>query len=294
MGWDSNWDSTEAVGKLPLNCLVQLRAALAERASVVASPPTLPGVPASGPLPGAAWFSAFQSAVTALFAKYADHTQYSGDYSGQATIPVWSEANMLSAISAGSRIAAPTSGKLRAAWAYQQYLMLNKLRWAYATQGAMYYKTKSASATTTFADAVTNFNAASWSSWGSTSGASARHVAYVGGVRTYVARGAVKFDISLSGFDYRSNIYAYFFSSPAGYTHEDNDYGSSDGQYLKMYDADGTDGTAYTIEIGSIDTASVTGTGKGWYTSYGSGDGVNKPIHNIYKLDVSGGFDYID
>lgn len=127
MAWDANWATSGGVGKLPLPSLTQLRAALAERASVVTGAPTLPAAPASGELPPVAWYTTYQSAVTSLITKYTDHTKHSGDYSGQTSIPAWSEANILTAIGA-SRIT-PASGTLRAAWAYQQYQILNLLRW---------------------------------------------------------------------------------------------------------------------------------------------------------------------
>jgi hypothetical protein len=86
-------------------------------------------VPRVGSLVGAAWFTAFQSAATNLIPQYANHQTSGGDYSGLTAIPMWSEADILTAISASARIAAPGGGKLTAAWAYQQFLMLNKLRW---------------------------------------------------------------------------------------------------------------------------------------------------------------------
>jgi len=132
-GWDTNFADTEARGKLPRNVLNQLRAALAERASVVASPPTVPAELSADKRPTAAWFAAFQMAVSNLLPKYANHETSGGDYDGLTAIPVWSEADILTSISAASRIPAPSSGKLVSAWAYQQFLMINNLRWTVNT-----------------------------------------------------------------------------------------------------------------------------------------------------------------
>lgn len=141
MSWDTNWDATEAVGKLPRNALAQLRAALVERwqatnysdAHIAAN---LPAVPVANRLPAAAWFSGFQSHLTAALKNYANHVLIAangGTVDGLTSAPVWTEAAMLTAIGDASRIAAPSAGKLVAAWTYQQYRMLNLLRWKWWT-----------------------------------------------------------------------------------------------------------------------------------------------------------------
>jgi hypothetical protein len=176
MPWDANWASTGATGKLPLNALTQLRAALAERASGITSAPTLPAVPASGTLPNT-WFSTFQAAVTSLIAKYANHTLSWVDGMALTSI-AWTESTMLAAIGAGSRIAAPGTGNLVAAWALQQYKIINMLRWGGATISATAGPTERRTGTgsdntgatnaekmsNAYSAAVTAYNAAAWAS----------------------------------------------------------------------------------------------------------------------------------
>jgi hypothetical protein len=155
-GWDANWDSTQAKDKLPRNVLTQLRAALVERwqatnytdAQITANLPAAPEAdkllhPGTG-LPTYTWFQDFQAYMTAALGNYANHVLIAangGTVDGLTSAPVWTEAAMLTAIGDAARIPAPSSNSpakargLVAAWAYQQYRMLNLLRWKWWTPG---------------------------------------------------------------------------------------------------------------------------------------------------------------
>lgn len=161
MSWDTNWATSKATGKLPLNALTQLRAALAERAGALPSSPTLPAAPAAGQLP-ATWFGTFQAAMSALFAYFADHTQYAGNYDGQTAVPVWNEASITAACDVTSRIAAPTTGTIITPWAWQQYQMINLLRWVYERNPG------ATDAYQRYGATVADWNAASWNATGYT------------------------------------------------------------------------------------------------------------------------------
>jgi hypothetical protein len=128
-GWDTNWDSTEAVGKLPRNTLTQLWAALNERLAVAHASDPLLTEPVAGRLPGAAWYTRFQARMTDAINAHANHQTSGGDYDGLPSVPNWNEPDILAAIGDAGRIAAPSAGKLVAAWAWQQHQMLNLLRW---------------------------------------------------------------------------------------------------------------------------------------------------------------------
>ena len=64
-----------------------------------------------------------------LITKFVNHTNNSGSWDNQATIPNWTEATIITAIGDGSRLSAPTDPLISAPWLYQQYKMLNLLRW---------------------------------------------------------------------------------------------------------------------------------------------------------------------
>lgn len=148
-GWDTNWDSTEAQDKRPRNVFAQLRAALVERyqasnytdANLAALLPAAPAQdrllsPGTG-LPTYSWFANFQARMTSLLGGYANHQLIAangGTVDGLTSAPVWTEAAMLTAIGDEARIPAPV-GQVAAAWAYQQYKMLNLLRWKWWSPG---------------------------------------------------------------------------------------------------------------------------------------------------------------
>ncbi len=78
--------------------------------------------------------------------------------------PPWTEADMLTQIGAGSRIRIVEGAPFTAAWARQQYLMLNELIWTRYTQttsgspSSRFYEDED-----TWANVVAGFNATSWS-----------------------------------------------------------------------------------------------------------------------------------
>jgi hypothetical protein len=130
MGWETNITASQFKGKLPLQSFNQLQAAWKERASV--SGVTIPTMFNSdmskySSLPSN-WFSSFQSGITTMIPLFVNHTDHSGNWNGQTTIPNWTEATILTAIGDASRIAVPSS-LVCAKWCYQQYKILNMLRW---------------------------------------------------------------------------------------------------------------------------------------------------------------------
>jgi hypothetical protein len=134
MPWDANIATTQYKGKLPLQSFNQLQAAIKERcqAAGVSVPSIFNAdmVKMTDMLPDN-WFSTFQSTMSSLIGSFVNHANNSGNWTGQITIPNWTEATLLTAIGDGSRKSAPSamSHRICASWCYQQYEMLNMMRW---------------------------------------------------------------------------------------------------------------------------------------------------------------------
>ena len=130
MTWNANWATSLGKGKLLKVALNQLRSALDERTSAVGR--SVPGncpVIASDEIVLSSWFTAWQSEMDTLITKYVDHTDNSGNWDGIATIPNWTSNNIITAIGDASRLGAPTDPLVSAAWMFQQYNIINLLRW---------------------------------------------------------------------------------------------------------------------------------------------------------------------
>jgi hypothetical protein len=136
MSWNTNWVSSQGEGKLLKVALNNLKGALEERLSVDGT-----AIPAgvvtigTGDIIKSNWFSDFQTAMTSMIGRYANHTDSGGDWDGVATIPAWTEATILAQIGDVSRLSAPTDPLISAAWMYQQYKLINELRWYRAQAG---------------------------------------------------------------------------------------------------------------------------------------------------------------
>lgn len=70
-----------------------------------------------------------QSAITTLIANYVNHTDNSGAWTGQASIPYWAESTIIAAIGDASRLSVPATQYTFRAWINQQYDILNLLLW---------------------------------------------------------------------------------------------------------------------------------------------------------------------
>ncbi len=133
-GGQLDWTSADALRLAPtgmaMRCIVE---DLKEKAAVTSY--TLPSLLSAdwNPLNIPCDFaSAIQSAVTALMALFVNHTDAGGDWSGLSDAndiaPAWTEADILAALGVESRIIPQRLGLLRE-WVYQQYQILNLLRW---------------------------------------------------------------------------------------------------------------------------------------------------------------------
>ena len=113
---------------------------------------------------------AIQTKVSELIPLYINHLDNYGNWNGQAVIPNWDEASMLTAIGAGSRLVADRINVL-GAWAKQQYLIINNLLWVRYSAG-FERRTKNLDYGSSWADAVARFNAGAWSAWSTYEGSS--------------------------------------------------------------------------------------------------------------------------
>lgn len=145
--WDANWATTGAKGKIPLNALNQLRAALLERASVWPGGVTVPPALATGELLTPAWFATFHAAITTMVPLSASGPSRiwcnhnlsptrNGGWDGAAwgsnggmTVDMFTMPAMLATIGDAARVPVPIKGRLIGAWATQQYKIINQLRW---------------------------------------------------------------------------------------------------------------------------------------------------------------------
>jgi len=166
----------DAWASLPARPLVPyaeaLRLAIIERAGPVgeAVPAILSPTLAAGSLPTFAWATAFDTLLTTLIPLYANKDfVVGGDFTGSATIPLWSESEILDFILAEERILAAKGSPILATWAQQAFEILNLLIWT--TDAATTFEPReresgvipfNADWPTTWADVTTAYLADDW------------------------------------------------------------------------------------------------------------------------------------
>jgi hypothetical protein len=129
MTWATNWDTSAGEGKVLGYALSDLRYALNERCIAVGR--TLPtGVTElyDGGIIQSSWFTWFQEEITELIPLYVNYIDSGGEWDGVGTIPNWTEVTILDVIG-DARWEAPIDPKISAQWMYQQYQIINLLRW---------------------------------------------------------------------------------------------------------------------------------------------------------------------
>jgi hypothetical protein len=78
--------------------------------------------------PNRDYVNAIHSEVSTLIPLFVNHTDHGGDWSGQATIPAWTEATILTAIGDSARIISSNLNVL-SPWYFQTKRILDLLRW---------------------------------------------------------------------------------------------------------------------------------------------------------------------
>lgn len=236
-----------------------------------------------------------------MYTKFADHTDNSGVWNDEASIPMWTEAN-LETQTGLSRPDSPMRGdRISPDWAFWMYSAINLLLWTVKGQlvSSVSWNRKDAD-DATWADAITAFNAASWSGWSSYGAYSspAFHQAYLYASSYVIIREAFRLDALAAPTSqyYMADVYTQFKTGLIIANYENNDYAAADGNLYRVYsDAVRRLGALPqgTVEVGYIDECSITTEptgfdGTGWET----GQAANS-WQLIRKYDVAGGFDYV-
>ncbi len=128
-----DWSSADSLRLAPSGLVfrVIIEAVKERYAAIGISAPALFTTDFNPLAPAKTYIDAIQAAVTDLLSRYVNHADHSGDWTGQTQIPAWTEAAMLTAIEAEERFILYPLSVLSAEWCFQQYQILNLLRWQY-------------------------------------------------------------------------------------------------------------------------------------------------------------------
>jgi len=132
MTLDANWTTSEGKGKLTRRAFNQVRTTCEERTKGAYR--TMP----SGIAIDLVKYERVRRSlrqlihdeVTALITLYANHTVNGGVFEGLASIPQWTESDILTAIGDAERLPVPNDHLNAAAWNYQTLKILTKLQWS--------------------------------------------------------------------------------------------------------------------------------------------------------------------
>jgi hypothetical protein len=229
-----NWSSADAIRGYPLRPHAEaVRQAIVERykAANFTVPATLDiEVPPAGPTL-AAWAAAVQSAVTYLIGAYCP---YLSDYNGAADIPNYTEAAILAAIGADSRLG--QTGFPSADWIFQQYQILPLLffrKFNLEATASIRDRQQRQRPGSTWPDAIAAFNAQAWGS----GSAAPRHYGYFSSPFYGIFRNKYTLRVLCSYSNSVANTYRLFtrLISPASGTYQNNDYpGAEEGKVFTL------------------------------------------------------------
>ena len=242
--------------------------------------------------------SAVQTAVTALIARYANHTDSSGNWDGQTSIgPSWTASALLADIAPGTtRREQKQYGLRSAAWILQQRLILDRLLWyvfngTTATPEASSSHQRTSGAQVDWATAVTAWDAASWTSTGAV-------VSHDGNLHlgqfTATRRRAALFGQMLVNVGWKAglDVYARFQKPPGtGGTYENPDYAYAENEWARLgstaplayldTEALGTWGDFGSV---TVSAPAVGAENRGWYM------GSSTAYKAVCRWNVAGGF----
>ncbi|MFA5321374.1 MAG: hypothetical protein WC373_01765 [Smithella sp.] len=269
------------------SAIESIRLALAERASTVAY--TLP-ILLQTELTKFSFLSSFnelekgiteliQMAMSDLIIRFVNHTDSSGDWNGQADIPLWTEADILTAIGASERLSVTRLSSF-SAWIKQQYDIINLLKWVWKNLSFQDSKDKSG----TF-NSESEWNSSAWNDIGVSSNISGTSIPNDPGGSDHTRR------IGKPSINTSSSIY------------KDIDFYLFPVQLSDQYDFNALGNTLtegvfnYLETISSVNTSVVTTSNyympaEDWTALYGNGSFINLQSYGIVKYDVSGGFQF--
>jgi len=228
--------------------------------------------------------SQVQSAVSALIPLFANHEDNGGDWDGvedvwygiQHLAPGWTEAGVLSSIGGASRLA-PSKLEEIAPWLWQQYKILNKLRWI--KTGASASRDQKQGEGSSWANALSAYNAASWISESSTAQASHR-VTKDWNDYSYISRTRALCSASSCPLAGKLDWYAIFFTRY--YNYVDNDYPDAAENCWKRMAQDVD--KASTLELGYFDACTMPEPVVGVTETY---QWEAWPVYAVYKPEFS-------
>jgi hypothetical protein len=160
MGWSTaiDWSSVDTLRLIAYDAfLSEFHSAVQERcdvAGVAALADYVYNVPSQE--------RSIHSKITTLIPYFVNHTGgSSGDFSGETSIPMWSVATMETHIGS-TRPIMNIVEPITAEWIAWHYACLNLLRWTIKTASVVLVANKSKNSSTSWADAISVFNAAAW------------------------------------------------------------------------------------------------------------------------------------
>ena len=165
MSWNTNWESSQGCGKLLKPALNELRLALNERkaASLQSDTPYEPPELLSNEILTTDWMSVFQSHISAIIPLYVNHTDNEASWNGSISPPrLWTEADLILALGDTERLPVPTDIANSAKWIYQQFRIINMLRWFWRDYFEVKEAYKKSGDGATWIDAVNAYNANAW------------------------------------------------------------------------------------------------------------------------------------
>lgn len=301
-GGQLDFSSADALRLAPegmaIRCIVETLKEKAEAANY-----TLPEILSSdwGPLnvPYAVT-TAIQSAATALMPLFCNHTDNGGDWSGlsdaSVVAPAWTEAVILAAIGAESRLVPARLGLSRE-WIFQQYQILNLLRWI---KKQLYFLNTYTRGWTDRYDLLSEsdiINAWNSSTWGSGGTAAMAQSGYESG-QSRCARAKSTLSINYL-YENQIQIDCYLkevFPGGASFFDGSEISVTTDGVFSKIISGQNISCTGWTnvSEIGNIDTipsnyyrSPLGGYGYGW--EFNSATGYN---YAVLKFDGANGFKF--
>jgi len=247
---------------------------------------------------------------------YINHTDSSGNWDGtiissskENPFPYWTEAAMLTAISAGSRILSADTGLPMAAWAMQVQAILNKLVWT-IQRGESWTLTRNRRRGYAYGytAAVAAWNAAAWNTSGVGVSDFARQSLSGGGETTWIEVIRFRTSAVLNGWatSMKHTMDGYVQMERYGiYTYSDPDYSTTDpgsGQWrlhrIKQWTTP-FDDASQTESVGDFATITMADPGTGnrtaWNVSKELPDHTESsasPWSLINKWNVTDGFSY--
>jgi hypothetical protein len=134
------------------------------------------------------WCHTYQAIMDILIPRYCDYT--TAPFTGKTSIPAWTSATIAAQTDAGTRLPAPESiaqGTLKcAAWCWQQYQMLNLMRWVRLASPRVEYqgtgRQRIAGPESDWGTILSEWAAASWITYVTGGGGAYESITYIPGM----------------------------------------------------------------------------------------------------------------